>query len=133
QQIVDGARGFARVGWNDGDNESFAYTEVDNTVAVGAELEMDRWSRPADQLGVALVSNGLSEGHREYLALGGQGFLLGDGRLHYGREMIAEAYYTARAWRGISPAVDVQLIAHPGYNVDRGPVLVGGLRLHVDF
>src|SRR5262249_62380440 len=68
QQIVDGARRFARVGWNDGDNESFAYTEVDNTIAVGAELEMDRWSRPADQLGVALVSNGLSEGHREYLA-----------------------------------------------------------------
>ena len=47
--------------------------------------------------------------------------------------MIGEAYYTARAWRGISPAIDVQYIVNPGYNRDRGPVLVGGARLHIDF
>jgi hypothetical protein len=70
--------------------------------------------------------------HRTYLALGGKGFLLGDGMLHYGREDIVETYYTARAYRGVSPSLDVQLIERPGYNRDRGPVAVGSLRLHLD-
>ena len=60
------------------------------------------------------------------------GFLLGDGTLHYGREDIVEAYYTLRASHGVSPAIDVQVIDHPGYNVDRGPIVVGSLRLHVE-
>ena len=58
--------------------------------------------------------------------------MLGDGTLHYGREDIVEAYYTLRAYRGVFPAVDLQLIDHPGYNTDRGPVAVGSLRLHVE-
>ena len=81
---------------------------------------------------MAVVSNGLSALHREYLALGGRGFLLGDGRLNYGREDILEAYYTAYIWRGLSAALDFQHIYNPGYNHDRGPVNVGSLRLHVD-
>ena len=55
----------------------------------------------------------------------------GDGTLHDGRESIVEAYYTARAYRGIFPALDVQLVDNPGYNRDRGPVIVGALRLFV--
>jgi hypothetical protein len=132
QEVADDARVFGRVGWNDGENESFAYTEVDNTVAVGGEVEGGRWRRPHDQVGLAVVSNGLSRGHRDYLALGGQGFLLGDGGLRYGRETIVEGYYTVRAYRGVSPAVDVQVVERPGYNTARGPVVVAGLRLHVD-
>jgi high affinity Mn2+ porin len=61
------------------------------------------------------------------------GFLLGDGRLRYGREDIVEIYYTAHLWRGLSASGGVQHIDHPGYNEDRGPVLVSTLRLHVDF
>jgi len=132
QEIADGARAFARVGWNDGDNESFAYTEVDDTIELGAATDGARWSRDDDRAGAVIISNGLSEGHRDYLALGQAGFLLGDGALRYGRETIAEAYYTARAYRGVSPAIDVQYVVHPGYNVDRGPVLVGGVRLHIE-
>jgi len=86
-----------------------------------------------DRAGVAFVSNSLSGPHGEYLALGGLGFLLGDGALKYGRENIVEAYYTAHLWRGVSPSGGLQYVNHPGYNQDRGPVLVETLRLHMDF
>ncbi len=132
QQIGNSLRGFMRLGWNDGATESFAYTEVDNTALVGFDLAGTAWSRPRDKIGVAVVSNGISVPHRTYLELGGKGFLLGDGELHYGREDIAEVYYTVHVWRGVSPAADVQVIDHPGYNVDRGPVVVGSLRLHLE-
>jgi hypothetical protein len=126
-------RVFARAGWNEGHNESFAYTEVNNSAQAGGDLSGALWNRSLDRLGVAFVSNGLSTPHREYLALGGQGFLLGDGALRYGREDILETYYTAHLWRGLSASGGLQYIDHPGYNQDRGPVLVEMLRLHVDF
>jgi high affinity Mn2+ porin len=126
-------RVFARAGWNEGHNESFAYTEVNNSAQAGGDLSGALWNRSADRLGVAVVSNGLSGPHREYLTLGGLGFLLGDGTLRYGREDILETYYTARLWRGLSAAAGLQYIDHPGYNRDRGPVFVKMLRLHVDF
>src|SRR5438093_3613549 len=81
-----GVRAFARAGWNQGNTESFAYTEVNDTAAEGFDVSGARWHRRADRLGVAAVSNGLSEAHREYLRLGGLGFLLGDGRVTCGRE-----------------------------------------------
>jgi len=124
---------FARGGWNGGDSESFAYTEVNNTISLGADVNGRRWRRAEDRAGAAVVSNGLSEPHREYLRLGGHGFLLGDGTLTYGREDIVEAYYTAHVWRGVFASGDGQYIARPGYNRDRGPVFVAGVRLHVDF
>jgi len=126
-------RVFARAGWNEGHNESFAYTEVNNSVQGGGDLSGAMWRRSQDRFGVAVVSNGLSGPHREYLLLGGLGFLLGDGTLRYGREDILEAYYTAHIWRGMSASGGLQYIDHPGYNRDRGPVLVEMLRLHVDF
>ena len=134
QPLADaGATGaFARLGWSDGRNESFAFTEVDRHVSAGVQVAGVHWRRAADVVAVAFVDHGLSPLHREYLELGGHGFLLGDGALHYGREDIAEAYYTARAYRGVSPAADVQVVVHPGYNRDRGPVVVGSLRLHVE-
>ncbi|HEY0192224.1 MAG TPA: carbohydrate porin [Kofleriaceae bacterium] len=131
-ELTDDLRAFVRLGWADGKNEAFAYTEADNTLALGGDLRGTAWGRAADKLGAALVSSGLSQDHREYLALGGSGFLLGDGALSYGRETIAEAYYTARVYRGVFVAADVQLVVHPGYNVDRGPAEVGSLRVHVE-
>jgi len=127
QELATDVHGFLRLGWNEGENESFAYTEVDNTVLVGGD-----WKHGDGKLGVAFVTNGISEAHRDYLQLGGNGFLLGDGTLHYGRENILEAYYTLRVYKGVFPAVDLQLIQNPGYNTDRGPVAVGSLRLHVE-
>jgi carbohydrate-selective porin OprB len=86
-----------------------------------------------DKIGVAVVSNAIKRDHQNYLRLGGLGFLLGDGNLNYGRENIVESYYNWHAWRGLFYAVDVQHINNPGYNRDRGPVWVGGVRAHVDF
>ena len=126
-------RVFARAGWNEGHNESFAYTEVNDSAQAGGDSTGAWWSRSQDRVGVAVVSNGLSAPHRDYLALGGLGFLLGDGALRYGREDIVETYYTAHLWRGVSASGGLQRIDHPGYNRDRGPVLVGMIRLHVDF
>jgi hypothetical protein len=128
-----GVRLFGRTGWNSGDTESFAYTEVNDSTLIGADVAGARWRRPADRVGVALVSNGLSEPHRQYLQLGGLGFVLGDGHLRYGRETIVENYYTARIWRGVSASAGVQFIANPGYNRDRGPVVVQMARMHLEF
>jgi high affinity Mn2+ porin len=124
---------FGRWGWNEGQHESFAYTEADQMVHLGGAAFGRRWGRRFDRAGVVFVSNGISRPHQEYLALGGLGFLLGDGRLNYGRETIVEGYYTLHAWRGIYPGLDVQHINNPGYNRDRGPVTVVGLRFHVEF
>lgn len=133
QSLTATLRSFARLGWNDGHNESFAYTEVDRTISFGGDLAGNGWHRGDDKIGAALVVNGLSAEHRDYLALGGLGFLLGDGRLKYGHEKIIEGYYTAHLWRGVFGALDVQRITNPGYNRDRGPVIVPALRMHLDF
>jgi hypothetical protein len=132
QPLPRHVRAFARAGWNGGDSESFAYTEVNDSVSGGVDVAGDGWHRPADKVGLALVSNGLSEPHREYLRLGGLGFLLGDGTLTYGRETIVETYYTASLLRGLSISGGLQYLVHPGYNRDRGPVTVLAARLHLD-
>jgi len=124
---------FGRWGWNEGRHESFAYTEVDQTAEIGASASGKAWHRKFDRAGFVFVSNGISRDHQEYLALGGSGFLLGDGRLNYGRENIEEAYYALHVWRGIYPSLGVQHINNPGYNRDRGPVVVPTLRLHLEF
>lgn len=124
---------FARFGWDNGKTESFAYTEVDQTFAGGLGANGEIWHRRYDRAGLALVTNAIAKDHQIYLADGGLGFLLGDGRLNHGRENIVEAYYTAHVWRGIYVAPGVQHINNPGYNRDRGPVTVPTLRLHVEF
>lgn len=133
QQITGSLRAFARFGWNEGQHESYVYTEVDQTVAAGADYYGARWHRPNDKIGLAIVSNAIKRDHQNYLRFGGLGFLLGDGNLNYGRENIVEAYYNLHAWRGLFYAVDVQHIQNPGYNRDRGPAWVGSVRAHVDF
>jgi hypothetical protein len=124
---------FSRFGWDNGKTESFAYTEVDQTFVEGVGANGAWWHRKQDRAGVALVSNAIKKDHQMYLADGGVGFLLGDGKLNYGRENIVETYYTIHAWRGIYVAPGLQHIVDPGYNRDRGPVLVPSFRAHVEF
>lgn len=123
----------ARFGWNDGKTESYAYTEIEQTVLVGAAAAGAWWGRPADRVGVALVSNAIKRDHQRYLQAGGLGFILGDGGLRYGRETTEEAYYDLHMWRGLYVAPQMSHVNNPGYNQDRGPVWVPGLRAHVDF
>lgn len=133
QELTQDMRVFGRFGWNEGQHESYAYTEVDQTFELGADFAGSRWGRANDKVGVVGISNAIKRDHQEYLALGGLGFLLGDGALSYAREDILETYYTAHNWRGLFTAFDFQLIAHPGYNQARGPVEMFSVRTHVDF
>jgi hypothetical protein len=132
-EINKTVRIFGRLGWNEGQNESFAYTEVNQSVELGADWRPAAQRRPWDKLGLVFMSNAISKAHQQYLALGGNGFLLGDGRLNYARENIFEGYYNAHVWRGAYLSPNLQFINNPGYNQDRGPVVVGGLRMHLEF
>jgi hypothetical protein len=131
--LTDWVGVFGRWGWNEGQHESYAYTEVDQTWQIGVGGNGSRWGRTADRLGLVFVSNGINHEHARYLAYGGLGFLLGDGKLDYGRENIIESYYTLHLWRGIFPAFGLQYAWNPGYNRDRGPVIVPTVRLHLEF
>jgi high affinity Mn2+ porin len=133
QNLLPNLTAFARFGWDNGKTESFAYTEVDQTFAEGLGANGAWWHRKQDRAGIAFVSNAIKKDHQTYLADGGLGFLLGDGALNYGRENIVESYYTVHAWRGIYLAPGLQHIVDPGYNRDRGPVLVPSFRGHVEF
>ena len=134
QEFTDYLRGFVRAGWNEGEHESFNYTEVNDTVAFGGDIRGTLWHRPHDKFGVAFVGNGLSQRHRQYLADGGLGFVLGDGGLSYGAEKIMECYYNfpIPIHAGFYGALDVQYIDNPGYNRARGPVVVPGMRIHLE-
>jgi len=124
---------FARLGWSDGRNESFAFTEVDRHASAGVQLSGVRWGRRSDVVGLGVVDHALSSLHQEYLAMGGHGFLLGDGQLHYGHERILEGYYRVQLGRFVQVSPDVQQIWNPGYNRDRGPATVFALRLNARY
>ncbi len=128
QSLTHDLRLFARLGWNEGQHESFVYTEANSTVAAGADMRYLRHFKT----GLAAETGGISAAHRAYLAAGGMGFLLGDGRLNYGRETVVETYTTYSFSKGVSASFDLQFIANPGYNRDRGPVWVPAIRLHWD-
>ncbi|GAB2569768.1 carbohydrate porin [Dyella jejuensis] len=124
---------FMRAGWNDGHTESFIFTEVDRLLSGGFQLSGAHWNRSDDRLGVGVAIDGLSRIHSEYLAMGGDGFLLGDGALRYGPEQIAEVYYSIAVIHHLTLSPDLQFIRNPGYNRDRGPARFAGLRAHVEF
>jgi hypothetical protein len=133
QSLTQHLAAFGRFGWDNGKTESFAYTEVDQTFAEGVGAKGAWWHRKQDRAGIAFVTNAIKKDHQNYLAAGGLGFLLGDGKLNYGRENILESYYTAHVWRGIYLAPGVQHVVNPGYNRDRGPVIVPSFRAHIEF
>ncbi|MBD1386974.1 carbohydrate porin [Mucilaginibacter rigui] len=125
---------FAKASYNDGKTETWAFTEIDRSLSLGAVLKGTSWKRKDDELGLAFVGNGISEDHKDYLAAGGYGFIIGDGQLNYSPELVAEVYYKLNAYQHklwLSP--DYQFIANPAYNHDRGPVNVFSLRAHVEF
>ena len=124
---------FARLGWSDGNDENWSYVESDRHASLGAQVSGIRWGREDDRLGIAFGANGLSVPHRDYLAAGGSGMLLGDGKLNYGYEQTIETYYSIHVWSHAALSPDFQFIQNPGFNKDRGPVEVYGIRLHIAF
>jgi high affinity Mn2+ porin len=124
---------FLHGSWNDGRTETYSFAEIERSLAVGATMKGPLWHRPGDSVGVAWVMNGLSSEHRNYLAAGGLGFLIGDGQLtRYKPEQILEAYYAIATFPGLWLSVDYQYVANPAYNADRGPVQFLGVRLHIE-
>ena len=124
---------FARIGGDDGRNESFVFTEVDRHISAGVQVSGAHWNRTDDRLGIAGAETGIVMVHREYLAAGGIGFLLGDGKLNYGPEQLAEAYYRAQLGTYFQLSPDVQYIHNPGYNRDRGPATVYSIRVNLRY
>ena len=85
------------------------------------------------QVELTLYINGLSKPHRDYLAAGGQGFFLGDGRLSYATERILEtSYYSFSLVKKTALFLGLQHVVHPGYNRDRGPADFLSLRIHAE-
>jgi hypothetical protein len=125
---------FGQVSWNDGFNETWAFTEIDQSVSLSFSADGSNWKRNNDTCGIAFVADGISSEHQNYLKAGGKGFMIGDGNLNYAPEIILELFYNAllhedHFW--LSP--DYQLVMNPAYNQDRGPAHVFAIRLHAEF
>ena len=132
-ELAEHVGAYVRAAWNDGKTETFAFTEIDRSLSVGVLGKGERWSRSGDSAGLALYLNGLGSAHRNYLAAGGQGFFLGEGRLNYGMEKILEAFYSLHLGARVWVSGGYQRIGNPGYNQDRGPASFYSLRLHTNF
>lgn len=133
QAVTPAITAYGRFGWNNGETESWSFTEIDQTISGGLGLSGSMWRRSEDRAGAAAASNAISSVHSRYLSLGGLGSVLGDGSLNYGRENLYELYYTAHVWRGLYLGPDVQGIFNPGFNRARGAVVVPSFRVHIEF
>jgi high affinity Mn2+ porin len=133
QTLTDDIGLFGRWSWNDGKTEIMAFTDIDASLATGLSIKGARWGRPDDVIGIGGAINALSKDHRDFIAAGGLGVLIGDGALNYRRERILEMYYAYALNKQITLTADYQFITNPAYNADRGPVSVFSGRLHGEF
>lgn len=133
QAVNDWLGLFARAGTDDGRFQTYEFTEINRSLALGVSIDGALWGRTDDRAGLAAVTNGLSADARRYFEAGGVGILIGDGALRYGNEQIAEAYYSCAVTEALSLSVDFQHVLDPAYNRDRGPVNVLSTRLHIEF
>ena len=133
QEIAKNVGVFSRLGWSDGKNQGWVFSDVDYSASAGISLKGAAWQRPDDTFGLAGVLNGISKSHQEFFAAGGTGILAGDGNLNYGWEKILETYYDFKIWKNVHSSVDYQFISDPAFNRDRGPVSFFSARVHWEF
>jgi len=133
QAVTDTLGLFARLSWNDGRSEPWAFDDADRAVSGGMSLKGEAWGRGDDTVGLAAGGSAISKSHRNFLAAGGTGIFVGDGRLTYAAEYIGEAYYAWQVAAPMSLTFDYQLAVNPAYNQDRGPVSLFAARLHVEY
>lgn len=131
QELSANVGAFMRLGWSDGRNETWAFTEIDRSATIGFAFNGTLWGQAQDVAGVAGVVNGLSDDHKNYFAAGGYGFIIGDGALNYAPEAIIEVYYRLAVSEEFFLTADYQFVVNPAYNSDRGPVHVFGIRAHL--
>src|SRR5436190_19149319 len=101
QAVTDDIGLFGRWSWNDGKTEIMAFTDIDASLSLGASIKGAKWGRPDDRIGLAGAINALSRDHRDYLAAGGLGILIVDGRLNYRPEQVLETFYALNVINGI--------------------------------
>jgi len=133
QALSDEVGLFGRWSWNDGKTEIMAFTDIDASLSLGASIKGTKWGRPDDVIGIGGAINALSRDHRDFIAAGGLGPLIGDGQLNYRRERILETYYAFALNKALTFTADYQFVANPAYNADRGPVSIFSGRLHGEF
>ena len=133
QALSDDVGLFASGSWADGKTEIYAFTEIDRSLSAGLLIQGRKWGRANDTLGIGVARNFLSPTHRHYLAEGGKGPFIGDGRLNYKPENILEMFYSVGIDKKSSVSFDWQHIRNPAYNSDRGPVNALAVRLHTEF
>ena len=133
QALSDEVGLFGRWSWNDGKTEIMAFTDIDASLSLGLSLKGAKWGRPDDVIGIGGAINALSRDHRDFIAAGGLGILIGDGQLNYRRERILETYYAYALNKQLTLTADYQLVTNPAYNADRGPVHIFSGRLHGEF
>jgi len=134
QQVTDTVGVFARAGWADGHVEPWDFTDIDRTIQFGTSITGKNWGRPDDTLGTIGIINGIDKVHQQWFNDGGLGVLIGDGMLpKYGLEKIWETYYSYAVTPAVKLSLDYQFAVNPGYNAQRGPVSIFGIRLHTEF
>lgn len=133
QEIVTNVGVFSRLGWSDGQNEAWMFSDVDRAASAGVSVQGAAWRRPDDTVALGGAFSGISNVHQQFLAAGGTGILAGDGRLDYAWEKTLETYYNFQIRKEVQVTLDYQYIAYPAFNRDRGPVSVLAARLHVEF
>ena len=134
QEVTDSLRLFARFGWNEDQHESFAYTEVGQTILFGGDYsghELAPGERQ-DRRGVCFQRHQARP--PELSALRRAGFSAGrrqpDLRARGHSGVVLQRSSLARTLLATFGGSE---IAHPGYNKDRGPVYVDTVRAHIDF
>jgi len=134
EQALDSTIGvFFRAMRSDGKTETYAFTEVDQSLSGGVLIKGHGWGRADDMVGLSLMTNHLSSERRRFLEAGGISYFIGDGQLHYKPERIFEGFYSWAVAKGFWLTGDYQRIQNPAYNANRGPVDVFALRLHARF
>jgi high affinity Mn2+ porin len=133
QEVAQYVGVFARASAHNGSYEAYEFSDIDRSLSAGVSLQGALWGRAADKAGVAVAVNAISSSAQQYFADGGMGILIGDGKLDYAREQIAEVYYAFKVMDKVTLTADCQRVDNPAYNQDRGPVNVYALRLHAEF
>ena len=134
QGITDTLGVFARAGFAEGGREPYEFTDTDRNFSAGLSLIGRAWGRPDDTVGLGAVVDAVSHRHKQYLAAGGLGILIGDGALpSAGPEQVAEAYYRYAVTAHAQITADYQFINNPAYDRARGPVSVLAARLHIQY
>jgi len=122
QQLTHSLGAFmTALSWNDGHNESWAFTEIDRSIAVGVTQNGGPWNRPNDVVGAAVVVSGLSDLHRRYLAGGGIRFHHRRRKLSLTRQKSSDFYYRSRPAISSLSRRCTNPSSNPAYNSDRGP------------